>query len=94
MICASCNKVGIELEKSFTKAERMILIGAMVSFMRAIEKSPKIDRNDLVVASSILTKAMLSFTEESRNILVEHFKKSLGMEIKIGDCPHSISVVR
>jgi hypothetical protein len=92
MICSRCEKVGKDMEKIFTKIERMSLLAAQIALLRSIE-SGRNDSNDKVVANSVISKTLLSFEHNSRGILIEHFEKSIGMRITLGSCPHGLQIV-
>jgi hypothetical protein len=92
MICSNCERVGKELVKNFTNAERLFILGATIAMLRSIESGRK-DPNDMLVGNSVMTKVLLSYEQNSRGTLLEHFRRGVGMGIKLGDCPHGIRVV-
>lgn len=90
MICDKCMKAAKRCEETFTIAERMYLLSSSVSMMRSVLGSaPGHERSqDKLVASSVITKLLLSFPAAGRDDLARHFKKVTGIEITIGSCAH------
>lgn len=93
MICDNCAKAAKKSEEVFTKTERLHLLAASVSMLRSIQSGPE-QSNDLKISSSVITKLLLSFPEEGRGVLAQHFKQSIGMEINLKNCAHGLTVVR
>lgn len=89
MICENCKELGKKSVGVFTQTERMQMIAAQVSMLRSIEHGRR-DSNDLKVANSIITKLLLSFDDESREIIRTTFAKGTGIDIDVKNCPHSL----
>ncbi|CAM6004908.1 unnamed protein product [Sphagnum balticum] len=70
----------------------MYTLASAVAMLRSIE-SGRNDGNDKIVANSVITKTLLSFSPESRQSLIEHFERSMDMRITLGGCPHGITIL-
>lgn len=90
-VCASCRKNSDLARDVFTVKERMHLIACVSSMARWLAEAPAEDR---IVSSSIMTKLLLSFPNETWETLIEQVSRSSGIRISIQGCPHSLSVVQ
>lgn len=87
MICSKCQATADKAKEVFTNAERMYLVSAAVAMLRSV-LAGRDASNDKQVASSVITKLLLSYPPEGRAILTQEFKKIVGIEITLGSCPH------
>jgi hypothetical protein len=93
MVCERCEAAGKRSENVFIGTERLFILGSAVSMMRSIKAGGKAQTEDELVANSVITKMLLSLPVQQRNVLTEHFKKTLGIDITLGDCLHKLSSV-
>ena len=93
MICDECAKHGKKLAESLSQSERTFLITATMLMMRGLMESPTTPSTDKVVASSVVTKLLLSFPAATAAGLLAAYRQGVGIEIKLGNCPHHKLVV-
>lgn len=93
MICANCEKAAKKSLDVFTLKERIHVLTSAVSMLKSMHASGIAYSNDLAVSNSVITKMLVSFDKPSQEILIQQLKKSSGIEITLGKCPHGLAVV-
>ena len=92
-ICKECQELGGKLNGVLNQSERIFVLTATASMMRAFEHSSTTQAVDKMIASSVFTKTILSFPPAAREPLLTGIRQSVGLGITIGNCPHQITEI-
>lgn len=93
MICQQCAGAAAKAREVFTVTERTFILTAVSLMMRQMFDNPNSIAQDKIVGSSVTTKMLLSFPPAAGELLLRRLRESVGIDMKLSDCPHGVMIL-